>query len=224
MKGILYGVGVGPGDPELMTVKAVKTLQQAHWIALPDTGGDKSALSIAAPYIEGKPLIPCPAPMTRDKETLQKAHGEGARRIVEKLEQGEDVAFITLGDPSVYSTYIYLHRLVQKAGYEARMIPGVPSFCAAAAALSISLCDGGEPLHILPASYEGTEELLRLKGSKVLMKSGKSLHKVKETLREMGLEGRVQMAECCSMENERLYKGFEEIPDESSYFSILIVK
>lgn len=224
MRGILYGVGVGPGDPELMTVKAVKTLRQAHWIALPDTGGDKSALSIVAPYIEGKPLIHCPAPMTRDKETLQKAHEEGARRIIEKLDLGEDVAFITLGDPSVYSTYIYLHRLVQQAGYEAQMIPGVPSFCVAAAALSVSLCDGGEPLHILPASYEGTEELLRLEGSKVLMKSGKSLHKVKETLREMGLEGRVQMAECCSMENERLYKSFGEIPDESSYFSILIVK
>ena len=130
----MYGVGVGPGDPELMTVKAVKTLQNVQWIAVPDTGGDKSALSIATPYIEGKPLIYCPAPMTRDSETLRKAHEEGIRRIAEKLEQGENVAFITLGDPSVYSTYMYLHRLIREAGYEARMIPGVPSFCAAAAA------------------------------------------------------------------------------------------
>lgn len=220
----MYGVGVGPGDPELMTVKAVKTLQNVQWIAVPDTGGDKSALSIATPYIEGKPLIYCPAPMTRDSETLRKAHEEGIRRIAEKLEQGENVAFITLGDPSVYSTYMYLHRLIREAGYEARMIPGVPSFCAAAAALSDSLCDGGEPLHILPASYEGTEELLRLEGNKVLMKSGKSLGKVKEILREMGLDGQVKMAECCSMENERLYENFDDIPDESSYFSILIVK
>lgn len=225
LKGILYGVGVGPGDPELMTVKAVKTLQKVQWIAVPDTGGDKSALSIAVPYIEGKPRIFCPTPMTRDRETLQKAHEEGVRLITEKLDMGEDVAFITLGDPSVYSTYMYLHRLVGEAGYEARMIPGVPSFCAAAAALNISLCDGGEPLHILPASYEGTEELLHLnlKGSKVLMKSGRSLAEVKEKLREMGFD-RVQMAECCSMKNERLYHSLDEIPDQSSYFSILIVK
>lgn len=224
MKGILYGVGVGPGDPELLTVKAVKTLQKVQWIAVPDTGGEKSALSIAAPYIEGKPQIFCPMPMTRDKEALRKAHEESALLITEKLDIGEDVAFITLGDPSVYSTYMYLHRLIREAGFDAQMVPGIPSFCAAAAALNISLCDGGEPLHILPASYEGTEELLQLEGNKVLMKSGRSLGKVKKNLQKMGLQGRVQMAECCSMENERLYESFNEIPDESSYFSILIVK
>lgn len=208
----------------MMTLKAVKTLQKAQWIAVPDTGGEKSALAIAASYIEGKPLIFCPMPMTRDQEALRKAHEESKNRIEAKLEQGEDVAFITLGDPSVYSTYMYLHRLVQRDGYAAQMVPGVPSFCAAAAALSVSLCDGGEPLHILPASYGGTEELLSLEGNKVLMKSGKSLSELKEKLRKMGLEDRVQMGSCCSMENEQLYYSLDEIPDESSYFSVLIVK
>lgn len=224
MTGTLFGVGVGPGDPSLLTVKAIETIQMAAVIAAPDTGGEKTALNVVAKYISGKEILPCPMPMTRDKARLAESHRESADRICERLEEGRSVAFITLGDPSVYSTYMYLHRLVLKRGYEAKMIPGVPSFCAAAAALGISLCEGGESLHIFPASYEGLGEGIRLKGSKVLMKSGRRMAGVRQTLKDAGLAGQTRMVERCGMENEKVYRHLEDVGDDASYFSILLIK
>ncbi len=224
MKGILYGVGIGPGDPELLTLKAVRILKEADVIALPDAGGEKTALSIAAEYIEGKPQLLCNMPMTRDSELLEKSHRESAEKIMELLEKGQTVAFITLGDPSVYSTYMYLHRIVLSKEYPAKIIPGITSFCAAAAALNVSLCDGGQALHVIPASYPDAEKLLALDGSKVLMKSGKSLRKVKDTLKEAGIYEKAQMAECCSMPGEKTYRSLDDAPDDASYFSIILIK
>ena len=175
-------------------------------------------------FIEGKEILYCDMPMTRDAERLKAGHNSSADAIIKRLDEGLNVAFITLGDPCVYSTYMYVHRIVLAKGYDAEIISGVTSFCAAAAALNISLCDGADALHIIPASYEGTDELLKLQGNKVLMKSGKSLGKVKDSLRELGYDNSSQMVECCAMANEKTYKSLSEIPDESSYFSIIIVK
>ncbi|MCD7838196.1 MAG: precorrin-2 C(20)-methyltransferase, partial [Clostridiales bacterium] len=124
-KGILYGVGVGPGDPELLTVKAVRLLRAADVIAAPDSGGEsRTALNIVRAYIEDKPVLLCPTPMTRDRETLDRAWEDNARRICALLEQGKQVVFVTLGDPAVYSTYFYLHRRVLARGYRAEIVPG----------------------------------------------------------------------------------------------------
>ena len=224
MKGILYGVGVGPGDKRFLTLAAVETLKKAQVIAVPDTGGEKTAMNIVSEFIEGKEILYCDMPMTRDAERLKAGHDSSAQAIINKLDEGLDVAFITLGDPCIYSTYMYVHRIILDRGYEAEIISGVTSFCAAAAALNISLCDGGDALHIIPSSYDGADELLRLKGNKVLMKSGKSLGKVKETLKELGYDNSSKMVECCAMDNEKIYEKFSEIPSESSYFSIIIVK
>ena len=128
-KGILYGVGVGPGDPELLTLKAQRILREADVIAVPDKGtGEKTALAIIGPLTEGKPLLYCAAPMTRDPARLEAAYEENAHQIAALLNEGKTVAFITLGDPSIYSTYLYTHRRVQAMGCEAKLIPGVPSF------------------------------------------------------------------------------------------------
>lgn len=224
MKGILYGVGVGPGDKRFLTLAAVDTLRNADIIAVPDTGGEKTAMNIVAEFIGKKEILYCNMPMTRDAERLKSGHNSSADAIIEKLDEGLNVAFITLGDPCIYSTYMYVHRIVLARGYKAEIISGVPSFCAAAAALNISLCDGADALHIIPASYEGADELLKIKGNKVLMKSGKSLGKVKETLKELGYENSSKMVECCAMTNEKTYGSLSEVPDESSYFSIIIVK
>ena len=153
-RGILYGVGVGPGDPELLTLKARRILTEADVIAVPDKGaGEKTALGIVGAYIQGKPLHSCVAPMIRDQAELDRVRDRTAAELCALLDQGKTVAFITLGDPSVYSTYMYIHRRVLAAGYEARVIPGVPSFCAAAAALGDGLCDGSDRLLIVPASH-----------------------------------------------------------------------
>lgn len=224
MKGILYGVGVGPGDKKLLTILAVETLKNADIIVVPDTGGEKTALNIVSEYIEGKKLMYCSMPMTRDAANLQESHRNSAELICAELDKGLNLAFITLGDPTIYSTYIYVHRLVIEKGYPARIINGIPSFCAAAAKLGISLCDGKDALHIIPASYEGVDKLLALDGNKVLMKSGKSILNIKDKLKEHNLLDNAKMVECCYMENEKIYHDLESLNDSSSYFSIIVVK
>lgn len=224
MSGILYGVGVGPGDKKLLTLLAVETMKKADMIVVPDTGGEKTALNIVSEYIADKRVMYCSMPMTRDSSVLRKSHENCAELICAELEKGLNLAFITLGDPTIYSTYMYVHCLVLEKGYCAEIINGIPSFCAAAARLNISLCDGKDALHIIPASYEGVEELLILKGNKVLMKSGKSILNIKKMLEKHDLLDQSSMVECCFMENEKIYMKLSDLQEESSYFSIIVVK
>ncbi|HEY5585635.1 MAG TPA: precorrin-2 C(20)-methyltransferase [Ruminiclostridium sp.] len=224
MTGILYGVGVGPGDPKLLTLQAVEVLQRVSVIAVPDTDGEKTAMKIVKDYIKGKEIMYCPMPMSRDLEFVASKHQESCEMLERELIAGKDIAFITLGDPTIYSTYMYIHKMMIEKGYSTKIIPGITSFCAAAAALNTSLCDRGDVLHIIPASYPDAEKQLMLDGSKVLMKSGKKLGEVKETLKRLDLYKNSQMVECCSMENEKIYRNLDQVSDDSSYFSIIIVK
>ena len=224
-KGKLYGVGVGPGDPELMTLKAVRVIRSADVVAIPAKSPETCvAYKIAAGAVEGldkKELLCVDMPMTKDRALLEKSHDEGAEQVKALLDQGKSVAFLTLGDVAVYSTYLYIHRRVAAAGCEAELVSGIPSFCAAAAALGIGLAETKEPLHIIPATY-GTEEALKLPGTKVLMKSGKRLGAVKEALVRTGAP--VYMVENCGMENQRVFYSAGEIDENAGYYSLLIVK
>lgn len=224
MRGTLYGVGVGPGDPELLTLKAVRVIRDCPVIAVPEYGaGDQVALDIAREYVEGKTLLHLHLPMIRDAGELARCRAEAAGQIRDHLEQGRDVAFLTLGDPTVYSTYSYIHKLVTDMGLPAEMVPGVPSFCAAAAALGVPLCEGGQPLHILPASYENAGDALELDGVRVLMKSGKKLGEVLALLEQKGLLDNAVLAERVGMKNQRLLRDLRNV-EQSGYFSIVIVK
>lgn len=226
MTGKLYGVGVGPGDPELMTLKAIKIIEKTTIIALPQTGEeDITAYTIASKVVDfnQKEILKLSMPMTKDKEILSQCHDEAARLIIERLSRGDDVAFLTLGDPTIYSTYMYIHKRVVDAGFQTQIVEGITSFCAAAARLNISLCEGSDMLHIIPATY-GDDSYLDLKGTKVLMKSGKTIGKVKEKLKSRGLLEKAMMVECCTMENERVYKSLAGIDNDKSYFSIIVVK
>jgi len=224
-RGILYGVGVGPGDPELLTLKAQRILSQADVIAVPDKGaGEKTALNIIGGLAEGKSLLYCAAPMVRDPEQLETAYTENARKITALLDEGKTVAFITLGDPSVYSTYLYTHRRVLAMGYEAKIIPGVPSFCAVAAALGDGLCEGGERLLIVPASHQDVSDCLAVDANYVFMKAGREIDRLRDTLAEHGLLDRAAMVENCGMETERVWPRFADAPDGSGYFSVVLVK
>ena len=226
--GKLYGVGVGPGDPELMTLQAARLLRECATIAVPTTGKDRSvAYEIgkgAVPEIAAKELLEVHMPMIRDPLLLEVSHEEVTMKIITELEKGKDVAFLTLGDPSIYSTYIYIHDKVVARGYDAQIIPGIPSFCAVAARLNQGLTEAAEALHIIPASYEGIEEALALKGTRVLMKTGKSMGKIKALLGEMEQPPSVKMVECCGMDGERVFNNLEDIDDNAGYFSILVVK
>lgn len=224
-KGILYGVGVGPGDPELLTLKAVRVLKQADVIAAPSTGdGRQTALSIAEAYVADKPLIDCRMPMLRDRRRLEKNYDRVADELSVLLDEGKTVAFITLGDPSIYSTFTYIHRRMRSRGYDARFVPGVTSFCAAAAALDTPLCEGGEMLHIVPSSHDTAETGIGLSGTRVLMKAGRAVQDVCETLKSRGELEKAGMVECCGMENEKIYRSMADFDGEAGYLSIIVVK
>lgn len=225
MRGILFGTGIGPGDPELMTVKAVRLIRGNHTIAVP---GEKPQESIAykiavqaVPELAEKELVAIPMPMTKDAKMLEENHRRGAEKIEKLLEVGKNVVFLTLGDPTVYATYLYIHRQVKKDGFDARIISGVPSFCAAAASLSEGLVENSEELHVIPASYQ-IEEALKLPGTKVLMKAGRQMPTVKQFLKKNGCQA--VMVENCGMGTEQKYFSTDEIPDHASYYSLIIVK
>ena len=222
-KGIFFCVGVGPGDPKLMTFRAAETIRSCPVAALPSSGAaENAAQTIAAEFLEGKKLLYCDMPMIRDKAKLEEAHQACARQIQNELDQGRDVAFLTLGDPSIYATPMYLHHILRDQGYETRMIPGVPSFCAAAAALDVSLCEGGEILQIIPASYPDAQQALRAPGNKVLMKSGRSMKTVKEQIDRSRFDA--MAVECCGMEQETIHRSLDTVDETSSYFSVVVVK
>lgn len=228
MNGILYGVSVGPGDPDLVTLGAARVMRECDIIAVPRSGaGELAAFAIArraVPEIDVKPLIELDMPMTRDAQTLEKTRAAAVETLCELLAAGKRVAFLTLGDVSIYATYMYLHDRVKQKGFTAEMLAGVPSFCAAAALLGESLTEAHQPLHIIPASYAGADEGLSLGGTKVLMKTGKSLGKVKQKLREHGLYEQAKMVERCGMEGERVFRSLDDADDCASYFSIIIIK
>ncbi len=229
MSGILYGVSVGPGDPELMTLQAVRAIKTCDVIAIPCSSDDNDRVAYeiarrAVPEISNCEAIKLYMPMTRDQEELRRTRETAVELLVGLLSAGKNVAFLTLGDSSIYSTYNYLHNAVKNQGFTAEILPGVPSFCAAAACLGEGLTQPHLPLHILPASYRSMEEGLDCPGTKVLMKAGKSLPAVMEELRKRGLLSHAKMVQRCGMEGERVFQSLEDADFSSDYFSIVIVK
>jgi precorrin-2/cobalt-factor-2 C20-methyltransferase len=225
MAGVLYGIGVGPGDPELMTLKAVRLIGEMDIIAAPGEDVKKTtAYTIAlqaVPELADKELLPIHMPMVMDREFIAQYHRKGAEEIAKKLEEGKNVGFITLGDPTVYSTFSYIEKIVKEMGYQTAYISGITSFCAAAATMGIPLAEWRESLHIIPAIHR-LEKVLDEEGNYVLMKSGKKINEVKEILKKSGRD--VVMVENCGMPDEKRYYSVEEIPDDSGYFALIIAK
>lgn len=223
-RGKLYGVGVGPGDPELVTKKAERVLREADIVAVPDKGaGEKTALNIVRDIVAGKELLYCPTPMVRDRAMLDGCYEQIANDICALLDEGKNVAFITLGDPTVYSTYIYVHKKVLSRGYEAELIPGVPSFCAVAARLNTSLCEGAERLLIVPASHDAAD-CMDIRANKVFMKAGKAIGELQTQLAERGMLDKASLVANCGMEGELVCPRFADMTDGTGYFSIVLVK
>jgi len=221
----LYGVGVGPGDPELLTLKALRVIRECPVIGIPGKNPSESvAFKIAAeayPQISEKELLMVETPMTKDADILEDGYQNAAKLIEQSLKEGKDVAMLTLGDPTIYSTFIYMMRIVREDGFETEIVSGVPSFCAVSAKFNESLVDREEMLHVIPASYQ-IEEALQLPGTKVLMKAASKLNVVKETLEKNGQHA--VMIENCGMPDERIYYSTEEIPEKGSYYSLTIIK
>ena len=224
MSGILYGVGVGPGDAELMTLKAVRIIREADVIAVPGTevsGSIACQIAVqAVPEMAEKEKIAIPMPMTHDHREMERRHADGAERIEKILSAGKNLAFLTLGDPAVYSTFFYLQKRVAADGFRTETVSGVPSFCAAAAEAGIPLAEGREVLHIIPAAHGIGDEIME--GTCVYMKAGRKLGAIRE---KALAEGKTAvMVENCGMEGERICRGAEEMPEEAGYYTLVIVR
>lgn len=234
MEGKLTGIGVGPGDPELLTLKAVRAITESDILILPGRSRDDCyayrIVQKALPEVAEKEFMLADFPMTKNKEVLKAAWEKTAEEICRLIDEGKKVSFLTIGDPSIYATYHYIHRLTEQRGKKAEMISGVPSFCSAAARLGISLGDGEEQIHIIPGSY-GVEETTAFSGTRIYMKSGRELQHVKKVLKEEaacreknGEELQVYAVADCGLENEMVMRGLEEWPEKLPYLTIVIVK
>ena len=226
-KGTFYAVGVGPGDPELITQKAVRILTHCGVIAAPVTaGGQMLAWDIAAQAVDlsGKQRLALRFSMSREESVRRRAHLAAADAGEEYLARGADVAMLNLGDVSLYATASYLAELLRERGYETVMIPGVPSFCAVAARLGVSLTQGDGAVHILPGG--SAEEALSWPGTKILMKSGRELPEVLALLRERSLLDRSRLVKNCGLPGEEVWDDLSRTAPESDagYFATLIVK
>ena len=228
MNGKLYGIGTGPGDPELLTVKAIKTIEKCAVIAVPKAGsGERAAYSIAEKYLGGKELLECRFTMEKDMTKRIQARQHAAAEIIQLLEKGKDVGFVTLGDPTTYSTYMYIHKIIVSKGFTAEIIPGITSYAAAAAALGVALCEGDETLTVIPAGRgDIIGKLADYPGNKVIMKSNGNLVSILDELKERGYGERIKIAYRAAMDGQRLFNSVEEYEKspESEYFTLAIVK
>ena len=224
-KGTFYGVSVGPGDPELLTLKAARVLAEADVIASPSIGsGLQTARRIIERYIEGKEVLDCSTPMTRDKEASARAYDAIADKLGSLLDEGKNVAFIALGDAGVYSTYFYIHARMEARGYRCVVIPGVTSYNAAAARLGVPLCEGSEQVMVVPVSMGDAAASLEVPGTKVFMKSGRDLLKLRDLLRERGLSHDAMMVANCGLPGEQVIRDFDDFDEETNTMAIVLLK
>ena len=230
LKGTFYGVSVGPGDPELLTLQAVRLIRQCPVLAAPQTSsGQMLALDIArsalGEALNGKTIVPLHFAMSRDPAVLAASHAQAARAVRPFLDAGQDVAMLNLGDVSIYATFGYLQSLLQAEGYATAMAAGVPSFCAAAARLNVPLTGGMDvPLTVAPGGWAG--RVLETPGTKVLMKTGRQLPALLDTLRQAGKLQTSALVCNCGLPDEQVYPDLSRSqPDvPAGYFATVLVK
>ena len=220
----LYCIGTGPGDPELLTLKAVRLLKNADRIAVVGRNPQKSlAYRIAVqavPELAEKELTGLDLPMIRDREILEKKRREAADVLASLADGAARAAVLTLGDPSIYCSISYLQPYLAARGVILHYVSGVPSFCAAAAAWRAPLALEDEELRILPGLYE--KELPEFNGTYVLMKSGRNYRELRESLE--GGDRELYLAENCGLPGEKLVCPPEELPEEAGYLSVLMAR
>ena len=228
MKGKLYGIGVGPGDPELMTLKAKRLIEECDIVAVPvkKEGEESVALNIArgAASVPEEKVRRILFTMNKDKAKREECRQAAAEAIMEYLDAGQSVAMPVLGDVGIYSTYSYVHKKLIQAGYEVQMISGIPSFCAGASRANISIVEGNEGFGVIP-SLKGIDQMKKAMGvfdNLVIMKVGSHVKEVYDILKAEGKEDNAIIISNVGMEGE--YVG-PLLPDrEYGYFTTMIIK
>ena len=233
-RGRLLGLGVGPGDPELITVKALRLLREAPVVGYFVAKGKRgNAFGIIEAHLQAEqtllPLVypvttaALPAPLSHE-QVISYFYDEAAVQVAEHLDAGRDVAVICEGDPFFYGSYMYLHdRLAQR--YEAEVIPGVCSMLGGASVLGAPLVYRNQSLSVLSGVLPAEELKRRLADADaaVIMKLGRNFPKVRAVLGELGLDGRALYVERATMANQKIVPMDEVDPQSSPYFSLIIV-
>ncbi|MBQ1343923.1 MAG: precorrin-2 C(20)-methyltransferase, partial [Firmicutes bacterium] len=165
--------------------------------------------------------VPVDMPMIKDRDRLKEEHRKAAELLKKYLDQGKNVVYLTLGDPTVYCTFSYLQHILEAEGYPVVLISGVPSFCAAAARLNLPLTEWDETLRVVPSLHQ-IGGSLDVEGTYVLMKSASHMKEVKELIRSSGREAAAVLN--CGMEGELVCRSLDEIPDDAGYYSLIISK
>ena len=235
----LVGIGVGPGDPDLLTVKAVKAIQNADTIMCPASNEDRPsiALSVVSSLIDkskNQEIIKLIFPMTKDKEILEKHWKENAKIMADKVLSGKNVVYLTVGDPYLYSTWIYMHREIEAKHPEMKIsvIPGIVSIFTFASKVGISIAEGAEKVAIIPSCYDLSSVKEIAKNSEVLvfLKDGRYFDQVIDLLRESGFpnDSIFAIGQDLGTDHEIIRKmKLGEVNDDTlttKYFSILVVK
>lgn len=229
--GILYGIGVGTGNPKQMTLQELEVIRECDLIVIPAVSKEECyAYRIAEQAyheISGKPVLCMPFPMIKDEGKLEISHNKIYENIEGYLSKGQKVGMLTIGDPSIYSTYMYMHKRAEANGWRAQIISGVPSFCSVAARLGISLGEKNEEIHIIPSAYK-PENTFSYDGTCVYMKSGKGLKALISALRlrqeTTGESYEINAVSNCGMDNEKIYHGLDELEEAQGYLTTVIVK
>lgn len=228
MSGKFYSVGIGPGNPEFITLRAAKLIKSADIIAIPvKKYGEKStAFDIVekAFDLKDKRIEEIEFLMSFNKAVRLESRKKGIEKIAAFLESGKNVVMITLGDVSIYSTCTYINKQIKNLGYENEIVSGVPSFCAAAAKAGISLCEENEALAVIPAvnTELDLKKVIEMFDNVVIMKAGKNIDKIYACLKNLGMTENAVVTSCVGMENEVI----EPIKENGSYgyFTTVIIK
>jgi precorrin-2/cobalt-factor-2 C20-methyltransferase len=231
--GTLYGIGVGPGDPELITVKAFRLLKESPVIAYPlKRKGSKSyAQAIMDIYVNPneKELLGLVFPMTKDPETLTREWNRTVEQIWTHLSAGKNVAFVTEGDPMMYSTFIHMMRLTKELHpeVEVQTIPGISSFLGAASRIGLPLADGDEQIAIIPATedYEQMRKAIEEHDCIIFIKVAKVLDLMLMVLRDLQLVPKATVITKATSAEERIWTNVEELSGaELEYLTLMVVR
>jgi precorrin-2/cobalt-factor-2 C20-methyltransferase len=229
--GTLYGIGVGPGDPELITLKAIKVLHRVpHIFAACSTKNSYSlALSIVRCHLNGAGIEHLPFPMSKDARVLAEAWEQNARRVLEVLATGSDAAFVTLGDPLTYSTFGYLLKTLKRLNPEVAIvtIPGITSYSAAAALTHIPLTEGEESFYLVSGALGAAQlkEVIDKSDNIVILKTYRYFDEIFQVLEDMDLLDRTTCISRCGLEGEAIVENLRDLKGrELPYLSMVIIK
>ncbi|AEB10067.1 precorrin-2 C(20)-methyltransferase [Desulfobacca acetoxidans] len=229
--GTLYGIGVGPGDPELITLKALRILEQTpHIYASTSSKNTYSlALNIVRSHLHEAKVEQLPFPMTREPEVLQEAWEKNARRVLEVLTTGSDAAFITIGDPLTFSTFGYLLKTIKDFEPTIRVItiPGITSYHAAAALIHTPVSEGEESFLVVSGALGAAKlrEALSVTDTIILLKTYRHIDEILVSLEEMGLTDRAVCISRCGLEGETVVQDIRSLKGQSlPYLSMMVIK